>query len=40
MGVIKAIRTQRGAYEAYGEDFGIDFNRLLQAEAGKRSRIS
>ena len=29
----KAIRTQRGAYEAYGEDFGVDFDRLLQAES-------
>lgn len=29
----KAIHTQRGAYEAYGEDFGVDFDRLLQAES-------
>ena len=29
----KAIRTQRGAYEAYEDNFGVDFDRLLQAES-------
>ena len=29
----KAIRTQRGVYESYGENFGIDFDRLSQAES-------
>ena len=29
----KAICTQRGACEAYGDEFGVDFERVLQAES-------